>query len=120
MALLGALAAGLSYQQGIFWGFLLSLSSTAIVLKSLAERGDSDSLHGHATIGILIFQDLAMVPMMLVTPILATQDSSAAGAVILTLLKALAVVALIVTAAWHLVPVCYSISCGAAAANCFY
>lgn len=104
LALLGALAAGLSYQQGIFWGFLLSLSSTAIVLKSLAERGDSDSLHGHATIGILIFQDLAMVPMMLVTPILATQDSSAAGAVILTLLKALAVVALIVTAAWHLVP----------------
>jgi CPA2 family monovalent cation:H+ antiporter-2 len=104
LAVLGALAAGLSYQQGIFWGFLVSLSSTAIVLKSLAERGDSDSLQGHATIGILIFQDLAMVPMMLVTPILATQDSSAAGAVMLTLLKALTVVALIVTAAWHLVP----------------
>ncbi|HEX2055162.1 MAG TPA: cation:proton antiporter, partial [Nitrospiraceae bacterium] len=47
---------------------------------------------------------MAMVPMMLVTPILATQDSSAAGAVIITLLKALGVVALIVTAAWHLVP----------------
>jgi CPA2 family monovalent cation:H+ antiporter-2 len=104
LALLGALGAGLSYQQGIFWGFLLSLSSTAIVLKSLAQQGDSDSLQGHATIAILIFQDLAMVPMMLVTPILATQDSSAAGAVGLTLLKALAVVALIVTAAWHLVP----------------
>jgi CPA2 family monovalent cation:H+ antiporter-2 len=104
LAVFGALAAGLSYQQGIFWGFLVSLSSTAIVLKSLAERGDSDSLHGHATIAILIFQDLAMVPMMLATPILATQDSSAAGAVVLTLLKALAVVALIVTAAWHLVP----------------
>ncbi|MEX5217752.1 MAG: cation:proton antiporter [Nitrospira sp.] len=104
LAVFGALAAGLSYQQGIFWGFLVSLSSTAIVLKSLAERGDSDSLHGHATIAILIFQDLAMVPMMLATPILVTQDSSAAGAVVLTLLKALAVVALIVTAAWHLVP----------------
>jgi monovalent cation:H+ antiporter-2, CPA2 family len=104
LAVFGGLAAGLSYQQGIFWGFLLSLSSTAIVLKSLAERGDSDSLHGHATVAILIFQDLAMVPMMLVTPILATQDSSAAGSVLITLLKALGVVALIVTAAWHLVP----------------
>ena len=104
LAVLGGLAAGLTYQQGIFWGFLLSLSSTAIVLKSLAERGESDSLHGHATVAILIFQDLAMVPMMLVTPILATQDSSAAGSVIITLLKALGVVALIVTAAWYLVP----------------
>jgi CPA2 family monovalent cation:H+ antiporter-2 len=104
LAVFGGLAVGLTYQQGIFWGFLLSLSSTAIVLKSLAERGDGDSLHGHATVAILIFQDLAMVPMMLVTPILATQDSSAAGAVILTLVKALGVVALIVTAAWHLAP----------------
>ena len=100
----GAVAAGLSYQQGIFWGFLLSLSSTAIVLKSLAERGDSDSLHGQATVAILIFQDLAMVPMMLVTPILATQSGSAAGGVVLTLVKALLVVGLIVTAAWYLVP----------------
>jgi CPA2 family monovalent cation:H+ antiporter-2 len=104
LAVFGGLAAGLSYQQGMFWGFLLSLSSTAIVLKSLAERGDSDSLHGQATVAILIFQDLAMVPMMLVTPILATQDSSAAGAVVFTLVKALGVVALIVTAAWHLAP----------------
>jgi CPA2 family monovalent cation:H+ antiporter-2 len=104
LALCGALAAGLSYQQGVFWGFLLSLSSTAIVLKSLAQRGDSDSLHGHATVAILIFQDVAMVPMMLVTPILATQDTSAAGAVLMTLLKALGVVTLIFAAAWYLVP----------------
>src|SRR5262245_1042539 len=72
-AWIGALLIGLPWQEGVFWGFLISLSSTAIVLKALANRGDSDSIHGRATIGILIFQDLAVVPMMLVTPILASQ-----------------------------------------------
>ncbi|MBX3236908.1 MAG: cation:proton antiporter [Nitrospiraceae bacterium] len=104
LALLVALAAGLSYQQGIFWGFLLSLSSTAIVLKALSERGDSDSYHGHATVAILIFQDLAVVAMMLITPILATPTGSALGAVLLTLVKAGVVVGLIVAAAWYIVP----------------
>ena len=37
------------------------------MLKTLAEKGDSDSIHGRTTIGILIFQDLAVVPMMLLT-----------------------------------------------------
>ncbi|HKW86343.1 MAG TPA: cation:proton antiporter, partial [Nitrospiraceae bacterium] len=55
--------AGLPYGQAIFWGCLLSLSSTAIVLKTLTDRGESDSVHGRSTIGILIFQDLAVVPM---------------------------------------------------------
>jgi len=73
---LGSMLVGMPWQEGIFWGFLLSLSSTAIVLKALANRGDSDSIHGRATIGILIFQDLAVVPMMLLTPILASQTES--------------------------------------------
>ena len=71
IAWFGAVAVGLTWQEGIFWGFLISLSSTAIVLKALANRGDSDSIHGRTIIGILIFQDLAVVPMMLLTPILA-------------------------------------------------
>jgi CPA2 family monovalent cation:H+ antiporter-2 len=104
LALIVAVAAGLSYQQGIFWGFLLSLSSTAIVLKALSERGESDSYHGHATVAILIFQDLAVVPMMLITPILATPSGSALGSVFLTLMKAVVVVGLIVAAAWYIVP----------------
>ena len=104
LALLGALLAGLTYQQGIFWGFLLSLSSTAIVLKALSEQGQSDSYHGRATVAILIFQDLAVVAMMLVTPILATPTGSAMGTVLVTLFKAAIVVGLIVAAAWYLVP----------------
>ena len=104
IAWLGAMLAGLSWQQGIFWGFLFSLSSTAIVLKTLAERGDSDSIHGRATIGILVFQDLAVVPMMLLTPILGGQSDGSALAILLTLGESVLVVALVIGASWYLVP----------------
>ena len=104
IAWLGAMLIGLSWQQGVFWGFLFSLSSTAIVLKTLAERGDSDSIHGRATIGILIFQDLAVVPMMLLTPILASQSEGGGLAILLALGKSVLVVALVIAAAWYLVP----------------
>ena len=104
IAWLGAMLAGLSWQQGIFWGFLFSLSSTAIVLKTLAERGDSDSIHGRATIGILVFQDLAVVPMMLLTPILGGQSDGSGLAILLTLGKSVLVVALVIAASWYLVP----------------
>ncbi|MEY4705367.1 MAG: hypothetical protein RL042_1572 [Nitrospirota bacterium] len=101
---LGATFVGLSWRQGLFWGFLFSLSSTAIVLKTLAERGDSDSIHGRATIGILVFQDLAVVPMMLLTPILASQSNGGGFAILLTLGKSVLVIVLVIAAAWYLVP----------------
>ncbi len=99
-----ASAAGFPWQQGVFWGFLLSLSSTAIVLKALAASGESDSLHGRATIGILIFQDLAVVPMILLTPILASPSEDAAFSIVMTLGKSVVVVGLVVAAAWYAVP----------------
>jgi monovalent cation:H+ antiporter-2, CPA2 family len=104
IAWLGAMLAGLSWQQGVFWGFLFSLSSTAIVLKTLAERGDSDSIHGRATIGILVFQDLAVVPMMLLTPILGGQSDGSVLAILLTLGESVLVLALVIAASWYLVP----------------
>ena len=104
VAWLGAMWVGLAWQEGIFWGFLVSLSSTAIVLKTLANRGDSDSIHGRTTIGILIFQDLAVVPMMLLTPILASRGQGTGGSILVTLAESLIVVGLIITAAWYAVP----------------
>jgi CPA2 family monovalent cation:H+ antiporter-2 len=104
VAWLGALWVGLSWQEGIFWGFLVSLSSTAIVLKALADKGDSDSIHGRTTIGILIFQDLAVVPMMLLTPILASHVEGSAGSILYTLAGSILVVGLIIAAAWYAVP----------------
>ncbi len=100
----GAMLIGLPWQEGIFWGFLLSLSSTAIVLKALANRGDSDSIHGRATIGILIFQDLAVVPMMLMTPILAHETGGAGLSILYTLGKSVVVVGLVIAAARYIVP----------------
>jgi CPA2 family monovalent cation:H+ antiporter-2 len=101
---LGGLLAGLPAPQAIFWGFLLSLSSTAIVLKALAASGDSDSLHGRATIGILVFQDLAVMPMILLTPILASSNEGAFDSILLTLGKSVLVVGFVVAAAWYAVP----------------
>lgn len=99
-----AALAGLPLREAVFWGCLLSLSSTAIVLKALAERGETDSLHGRATIGILIVQDLAVVPMMLIAPMLAGPAEASPTALLLPLLKAAAVVAAIVVGARFLVP----------------
>lgn len=104
VAWLGALSVGFTWQEGIFWGFLLSLSSTAIVLKALADRGDSDSIHGRTTIGILIFQDLAVVPMMLLTPILASRVEGQVGPILYTWMQSIVVVGLIIAAAWYAVP----------------
>jgi CPA2 family monovalent cation:H+ antiporter-2 len=95
---------GLPYGQAIFWGCLLSLSSTAIVLKVLTDRGESDSVHGRSTIGILIFQDLAVVPMMLVTPLLDGQAENAMQELLLALATSAGLVAVIVAGAWFLVP----------------
>lgn len=65
--------------HALFYGFLASLSSTAIVLKMYSDRTELDTAHGRLSTGILLFQDIAVVPMMLLLPILS--QASAAGAV---------------------------------------
>ncbi|MEO5379009.1 MAG: cation:proton antiporter [Magnetococcus sp. DMHC-6] len=60
----------LSLSESIFMGFLVSLSSTAIVLKVMQEKGEVGSVHGTTAMGILIFQDLIIVPMLLMIPLL--------------------------------------------------
>ncbi len=79
--------AGVAWNVAIFLGMLVALSSTAIVLRVLAERGETDAPHGRATVGVLIFQDLCVVPMVLLTPFLAGERISS-GALLGVLLKA--------------------------------
>jgi CPA2 family monovalent cation:H+ antiporter-2 len=62
---------GLSLSQGIFLGALLALSSTVVALKVLMARGELQSLHGRAALGILLVQDIAVVPMVVILPTLA-------------------------------------------------
>ncbi len=81
---IGAVAAvasvsGVPVARGFFYGFLVALSSTAIVLKGLAERGETDAPHGRLIVGVLLFQDLCVVPMMLVIPALTRQGQGAAA-----------------------------------------
>jgi len=60
----------LPFNEALVFGFIVSLSSTAIVMKFLQERGEVDTLQGRTLLGILIFQDLAIIPMILITPLL--------------------------------------------------
>ena len=66
----------LPWQVAVFTGFLISLSSTAVVMKLLASRGETDTQAGQITLGILIFQDLAVVAMVLLVPMLGGEGGS--------------------------------------------
>jgi CPA2 family monovalent cation:H+ antiporter-2 len=67
------------WNASILAGFLVSLSSTAIVMKMLFDRAEMDSPHGRLSMGILIFQDLCVVPLMLLIPILAGTHGNVGG-----------------------------------------
>lgn len=108
-ATLGATAilarlAGIEPPQAIFLGFLLASSSTAIVLRVLEEHGEGPTPHGRLMLGVLIFQDLAIIPMMLLVPVLAQAEQVSYATAAWTLAKSAFAVALIITAARFLIP----------------
>lgn len=90
--------------EAVLWGFLLALSSTAIVLKLLGERGETDSPHGRIAIGVLIFQDLSVVPMMLLVPVLAGAGGAAGASLGWVLAKAVGVVLAVLLTARMVIP----------------
>jgi CPA2 family monovalent cation:H+ antiporter-2 len=98
-----AILAGATPGKGVFLGFLVALSSTAIVLKGLAERGEVDAPHGRLTLGILVFQDLCVVPMILLVPTLGGHAVGGTG-IGRALLTAAVVVALTLALARLAVP----------------
>lgn len=96
---------GGTVQRGLFFGFIVALSSTAIVLRGLAERRELDAPHGRLIVGTLIFQDLCVVPMMLTIPLLAGGGSDQPVLdVALALGKAAGLVVLVIVLARFLVP----------------
>ena len=62
---------GTSWQASLVAGFGVAMSSTALVLSSLAERGQSDTEHGRAAFAILLFQDIVVIPLLALLPLLA-------------------------------------------------
>ncbi|MCA1759838.1 MAG: cation:proton antiporter [Bacteroidales bacterium] len=93
-----------SWNESVFVGFLFSLSSTAIVLKTLQDRQQITAPYARNALAILIFQDIIVVPMMLVTPMIAG-DSANIGLNILSLLvKSVIVIAITFVSARYVVP----------------
>lgn len=89
--------------KSLFVGFLIALSSTAIVLKLLSERGEADSPHGRIMVGILIFQDLCVVPLMLLVPSL-SGDTVNIIEITTKMLKAALIIAIVLLGARWIVP----------------
>lgn len=72
----------------IFLGSLISLSSTMVAIKILVSRGELGALHGRVALGFLIVQDISVVPMMVIFPALAGQDTAIAPALLTAAAKA--------------------------------
>ena len=87
-----------SLNIAIFEGFLVSLSSTAIVMKILQERSEIYSPHGRMSLGMLIFQDLCVVPFMLLIPVLAGNGGGIQD-ITVTILRASLVIGIVLFAA---------------------
>lgn len=98
------LGAGFDWRRSLFLGFVVSNSSTAIILKMLMDRGEINAPHGRNLLGILILQDLAVVPMMLLIGPLAGKGAADVAGLVLLLARALGVLALLFIAGRVLVP----------------
>jgi len=92
---IGAMALGLSVTTAIIVGLVLSLSSTAFALQILAERKQLTTHHGRTSFAILLFQDLAAIPMLALIPMLGLGASAQAWSVVAAL-KAVAVIIAVV------------------------
>jgi CPA2 family monovalent cation:H+ antiporter-2 len=91
----GALFWGVSWQASVALGGALAMSSTAILSKLLTERRELDAAHGREVMGVLLFQDIAVVPLLVLIPALAQPVDALAGELGLALVKAAALLGLV-------------------------
>lgn len=90
----------------IFLAGAMALSSTAIVLKTLGDQGEQDAPHGRITMGILIVQDLALVPLMTFMPLLtdSAQEDGLVATFLWVTLKSVLFLGTVVLLSWRFVP----------------
>jgi len=86
-----------SWQIALALGGVMAMSSTAIVIKLLAERLELESEHGKRVVGILLFQDLAVVPLLVLIPALGAEPEQLLMALGLALVKAVLLLGLLLT-----------------------
>jgi monovalent cation:H+ antiporter-2, CPA2 family len=94
----------LSISQSIFIGFILVHSSSALILKILKDRDDEASPQGRISIGVILFQDMMVVPMMLLIPFLAAESGPDALMIIWKLVKSILIIVVILVAARYVIP----------------
>jgi len=95
VTMLLARAYSMEWKAALFVGFLTALSSTAVVLKLLQERSELTSYYGRTVVGILIFQDIILVPLLLFTPMLGGNSVNIGHDLLMLLLKTLAIIVFI-------------------------
>ncbi|MDX8399230.1 MAG: monovalent cation:proton antiporter-2 (CPA2) family protein [Gallionellaceae bacterium] len=88
LVMVASLVFNLDWREGLALGGVLAMSSTAIVSKMLVERAELSSSHGHKIMGVLLFQDLAVVPLIIIIPALGSDSGDLTETVIFALLKA--------------------------------
>ncbi len=94
---------GWAMLEAVFFGFLIALSSTMIVLKTLIDRGELDSGHGRVMIGILLVQDLSLVPLMIILPTMGSGGGELWLSLGIAMLKAVAFIGImLVLGMWGL------------------
>ncbi|MCY3843167.1 MAG: cation:proton antiporter [Acidobacteria bacterium] len=89
-------ALGVPLGRALFYGFLAAMSSTAVVTRAYSDRGELDTPPGRESVSILLFQDLCVVPFMLLAPLLAGREEAAGTDLWLRVLGGLAVVGALV------------------------
>jgi len=95
---------GNPWNESVFVGFLFSLSSTAIVLKTLQDRQEISAPHARNALAILIFQDIIVVPMMLITPLMAGESTNIVVSILELVGKSIALLILTYVSAKYIVP----------------
>lgn len=95
VAALISMAFDLSWQAGIALGCAVSMSSTAVLIKLLADRMELDSKHGREVFGVLLFQDLAVVPLLILIPALSGSPGQLATQMGLAFVKAAVILGLV-------------------------
>ena len=105
IALVTVIAAifGIDLKSGIYTGCLVALSSTAVVLKLLSARNETGSPTGEVSVAFLIFQDIAVVILVLLVPMLG-QDGGSIGAIVWALVKALLLIVVVLVVSKWLIP----------------
>jgi CPA2 family monovalent cation:H+ antiporter-2 len=98
----GAMAVGYGWRTATFMGLICGLSSTAIVLNELREQDDINSVQGRGMLGVLVFQDLAVVPLILLVPLLGGGEQQTAAWMIV--LKAVGVIGSVWAVATYVFP----------------